>query len=147
MCLRNALKSIKSQCVFCRKLRAQTKVPFIADLPAERLDYQSYPFVNVDVDFFGPFEAKLLRRTMKRWCCLFICLTSRAIHIEVDRKLDSDSCLVAVNRVIAKRGKPSTIKSDNGTDFVGSARDLKQYMISWNKDQITSDLAHKKIVW
>ena len=41
--LRNALRSIKSQCVFCRKKRAQTKVPFMVALPTERLDYQSYP--------------------------------------------------------------------------------------------------------
>ena len=44
--LRNVLRSIKSQCVFCCKLRAQTKIPFIADLPTERLDYPSYPFIN-----------------------------------------------------------------------------------------------------
>ena len=67
--LRKALRKIKSQCVFCRKLRAQTKVPFMADLPTERLDYPSYPFIKVGVDYFGPFEVKLLRGTMKRWCC------------------------------------------------------------------------------
>ena len=145
--LRNALRKIKSQCVFCRKLRAQTKVPFMADLPKERLTYQSYPFINVGVDYFGPFEVKLLRRTMKRWCCLFTCLTTRAIHGEVVRSLDTDSCLVAINRFIARRGKPATIISDNGTNFVGSARELREYINSWNKDQITSDLAQKNIVW
>ena len=35
--LRNALRSIKSKCVFCRKLRAQTKVLIMADLPTEGL--------------------------------------------------------------------------------------------------------------
>ena len=48
--LRKALRKVKSQCVFCRKLHAQTKIPFMADLPTERLDYQSYPFINVGVD-------------------------------------------------------------------------------------------------
>ena len=141
------MRKIKSHCVFCRKLRAQTKVPFMADLPTERLDYQSYPFINVGVDYFGPFEVKLLRRTMKRWCCLFTCLTTRAIHIEVVRSLDTDSCLVAINRFIARRGKPATIISDNGTNFVGSAREMKESNSSWNKDQITSGLAQKNIVW
>ena len=120
--LRNALRIVKTSCVFCRKLRAQNKTPFMADLPPERLDYQSYPFTNVGVDYFGPFEVKLLRRSMKRWCCLFTCLTTRAVHIEVVRSLDTDSCLVAINRFIARRGKPTTIISDNGTNFVGSAR-------------------------
>ena len=77
----------------------------------------------------------------------FTCLTTRAIHIEVDRSLDKDSCLVAINRFIARRGNPAIIISDNGTNFVGSARELKDYINSWNKDQITSDLAQKNIVW
>ena len=145
--LRNALRSIKSNCVFCRKLRAQINLPLMADIPAERLYYQSHPFTHVGIDYFGPFEVKLLRRSMKRWCCLFTCLTTRAVHIEVVRSLDTDSCLVAIKRFIARRGKPTTIISDNGTNFVGSARELKEYINSWNQNQITSELAQKFIVW
>ena len=137
--LRNALRRIKSSCVYCHKLRAQIKSPFMADLPAERLDYQSFPFTHVGMDYFGPFEFKMLRRSMKRWCCLFTCLTTRAVHIEVVQSLDTDSCLVAINRFIARRGKPKTIISDNGTNFVGSAKELKEYINSWNRDQITSE--------
>ena len=103
--------------------------------------------MSVGVDYLGPFEVKPLRTTMKRWCCLFSCLATRAILIEVVRSLDTDSCLVAVNRFIARRGKPATIISDNGTNIVGSARELKEYINSWNKDHITSDLAQKNIVW
>ena len=106
--------------------------------------------MSVGVDYFGPFEVKLLRRTMKpmkRWCCLFTCLTTRAIHIQIARSLDTEPCLVGINRFIARRGKPATIISDNGTNFVGSARELKEYINSWNKDQITSNLAQTNIVW
>ena len=87
----------------------------MADLPTERLDYQSNPFLNVGVESFGPFEVKLLRKTMKRWCCLFTCLTTRAIHIEIVGSLDKH-----------RRGKPATIISDIGPNFVGSARELKE---------------------
>ena len=72
--LRNASRSSTSQCVFRRKLPAQTNVPFMADLPTERFYYQSYPFINVGVEYFGPFEVKLLKRTMKCWCCLPVLL-------------------------------------------------------------------------
>ena len=115
--LQNVLRSTRSPCVFCHKIRAQTKVPFMADLATEGLDCQSCPFISVGELYFDPFEVKLLRRTMKRWCCLFTCLTTRAIHIEVVRSLDTDSCLVVVNRYIARRGKPATIISNNGTNF------------------------------
>ena len=123
--LRNALRSIKNSCVFCRKVRAQINFPLVADLPAEKLDYQSYPFTHVGIEYFGPFEVQLLRRSMKRWCCSILCLTTRAVHIEVVRTLDTDSCLVAIKRFIPRRGKPTTIISENGTNFVGSARELK----------------------
>ena len=66
--LKDALSSIKTSCVFFRKIRAQNKTPFMADLLPERLDFQSYPCTNVGVDYFVPYEVKLLRRSMKRWC-------------------------------------------------------------------------------
>ena len=83
---------------------------------------------------------------MKRWCCLFTFLTTRAVYIEVVRSIDTDSCLVALKRFIARRGQPTTILSDNGTDFVGSTRELKEYINSWNQDRITSDLDQKHLV-
>ena len=121
------------------------KSPLMADLPAERLDYQSYPFTHVGMYYFGQFELKLLRSSMNRWCCLFTYLTTRAVHIEVVRILDTDSCLVAIIRFIAGRCKPTAIISDNDTNFVGSARELKEYINSWNQDQFTSGLTQKHI--
>ena len=145
--LHNALKKIKGSCVDCRKFRSAVKQPFMADLPPERLDFQAHPFTNTDIDYFGPFEVKMLRRTMKRWCCLFTCLTTRAVHIEVVRSLDADSCMAAFLRFISRRGKPKTIVSDNGSNFVGSARELREYIDSWNKSQMGESLASKGIIW
>ena len=90
---------------------------------------------------------KFLRRTMKRWCCLFTCLITRAVHIEVTQSLDTESCLAAVTTFIARRGYPSTIISDNGTNFIGASKKLKAFMDEWHKAKIESDLAQKKIVW
>ena len=50
--IRNALRLIKNKCVTCRKGRAQTIAPVMADLPEERLD-ASTAFSNVGVDYFG----------------------------------------------------------------------------------------------
>ena len=96
---------------------------------------------------FRPFEVKFLRRTLKTWCCLFTCLTTRAVHIEVAQSLDTEPCLAAVTRFIARRGYPSTIISDNGTNFVGEANELKTFMKKLDKSKIESDLAQKKVVW
>ena len=115
--VRNALRTIKIKCVTCGRGRAQTITPVMAEQPAERFD-ASTAFANFGVDYFGPFTVKIGQRNEKRWCCLFTCLTVRAVHIDIVPKLDTDSCLNAIMRFIARRGKPIKMISDNGTNFV-----------------------------
>ena len=119
--LRNALRKIKSRCIKCRHRNANPTHPPMADLPRERLDEHA-GVTHTGVDYFGPFEVKFLRRTLKRWCCLFTCLTTRAVHIEVAQSLDTESYLAAVTRFIARRGYPNTIISDNGKTFSATER-------------------------
>ena len=146
LAIRNSLRSIKNKCVTCRKGRAQTITPVMADLPEERLD-ASTAFTNVGVDHFGPFTVKIGRRNEKRWCCVFTCLTVRAVHIEVIPKLDTDSFLNAILRFIARRGKPSTIISDNGTNFIGAEREFAEYVAAWNNERIAEYLIQQGIRW
>ena len=145
--LRNALRSVKAKCVKCRKQRAGVSQPFMADLPRERLQERVFPFSNTGVDYFGPFEVKFMRKTMKRWCCLFTCLTTRAVHIEVVPSLEAETCLTAITRFIARRGKPATILSDNGTNFVGAAKEMRDCINAWNQSDIETSLAQKDIKW
>ena len=65
--LRSTLRSIKSNCVLCRKFRAATIQLITAELPKERLAYQSPPFTNTGVDYFGQFYVTVRRTTEKRW--------------------------------------------------------------------------------
>ena len=144
--LRNALRSIKNKSVTCRKGRTQTIAPAMADLPEERLD-ASTAFKNVRVDYFGPFIVKIGRRKENRWCCLFTCLTMRAVHIEVVPKLDTDSCLNAIMRFIARRGKPNTTISVNGTNFFRAVREFAEYVAAWNKEGIGEHLIQRGMRW
>ena len=105
----------------------------MADLPIERLGYQHPPFSNTGVDYFGPFLVPIRRSTEKRWGFLFTCLTTRAVHIEVVPSLDTRSCVMGVERFIARRGTPTTIMSDNGTNFVGAQKELLACNESCNK--------------
>ena len=114
----------KEQMRHLRRGRAQTITPVMAELPTERFD-ASTAFANVGVDYFGPFTVKIGRRNEKRWCCLYTCLTVRAVHIAIVPKLDTDSCLYAIMRSIARRGKPIKKISDNGTNFVGADWEFK----------------------
>ena len=69
------------------------------------------------------------------------------MHIEVVPKLDTDSCLNAIMRFIARRGKPNTIISDNGTNFVGAEREFAEYVAAWNKEGIEEHLIQRGIRW
>ena len=77
--LRNALRNIKSHCVPCRKYSAVVQAPIMADLPRERVEKVHFPFTYVRVVYFGPTEVKYMRKTLKRWVCVFTCLSTRAL--------------------------------------------------------------------
>ena len=123
--LRNALRNVKAKCVNCRKQRTRVSQPFTTELPREILQERVLPYTNSGVDYFGHFETKFLRKNMKRWCCLFTCLTTTAVHIEVVPSLEAETSLTAITGFIARRGKHATILSDNPTNFAGAANEMR----------------------
>ena len=147
--LRSTLRSIKSNCVLCRKFRAATIQPIMADLPKERLAYQSPPFTNTGVDYFGPFYVTVRWTTEKRWGFLFTCLTTRAVHVEVVLSMDTSSCVMGVERFVSRRGTPAMIWSDNGTDFIKAEKEPRECVEKWNTLNIAAELANKgnKGIW
>ncbi|UYV72564.1 hypothetical protein LAZ67_9003720 [Cordylochernes scorpioides] len=58
--------------------------------------------------------------TMNAYVALFICFSTRAIHLELISSLTTDALISTIRRFIARRGKPATIHSDNATNFVGA---------------------------
>lgn len=98
----------------------------MADLPQARLQLFKPAFFSTGMDCFGPFTVKVGRRNEKRWGILFKCLTTCAIHIDLLHSLDTDSFLMALRRFISRRGKPSELLSDQGTNFKGGDRELQE---------------------
>ena len=84
---------------------------------------------------------------MKRYGCLFTCLTTRAVHLEVACSMDTDSFINALRRFICRRGPPEIIRSDNGSNFVGAERELRKSLNSLNQVQIAECLRQKEITW
>ena len=144
--LRRLLRSIESQCVTCRKSKGSTIQPVTSDLPVERLRYKQPPFNHTVVDYFGPLYVPVCWSTEKRWGFLYTCLTTRAVHLEIVPSLDTNSCVMGLERFIARRGTPSTIWSDNGTNSVGVEKELLACIKSWNGIAPTI-FAHKGVAW
>ena len=67
--------------------------------------------------------------------------------MEVVNGLDTDACMMAITRFRARPGKPHTIISDNGTNFVGAARDFKECLSQWDQDAMCELLVRAQIIW
>lgn len=61
-------------------------------------------------------------------------MTTRAVHIDVLSSLDTDSFLMALRRFVARRGKPSELLSDQGTNFKGGERELREGFATLNPE-------------
>ena len=141
------VRKIINDCLHCKRRRAKPNVPVMASLPKERLAICEHPFTNTGVDYFGPMNVKRGRVTEKRWGCLFQCLTTRAVHLELAGDLSTDSFIIALRRFRGRRGNPRTIRSDNGTNFVRVNRELTEALKSLSEEQITGELAQEGITW
>ena len=130
---RLAVKRQLRSCLSCRKAKATPLVQIMADLPTDRVTPGDPPFTWVGVDYFGPLIVKRGRTEHKRYECLFTCLTTRAIHLEVSQSLDTDSFINALERFVELRGRPKRIRSDNGTNFVGAKKELRRALAEWTK--------------
>ena len=69
----------------------------------------------------GPPRSKTITKV---YIAIFVCFVNKAVHIEVDTNLSTEVFLAALRSFIARRGKPRTICSDNGTNFQGAANEL-----------------------
>ncbi|XP_071476662.1 uncharacterized protein [Diadema antillarum] len=144
---RAAVREVLRDCVTCKRQRAQPGVQKMGNLPSERVTPSKPPFNFVGVDCFGPFYVKQGRNQLKRYGCVFTCLAVRAVHIEVLHSLETDAFINGLERFIARRGRPEVIWSDNGTNFVGADRELREGIQQWNQRCIHQFLLQREIEW
>ena len=145
---RSAVRRVIGRCMACQRQRkACSGKQFMAALPEERLVPEKPPFTFVGVDYFGPLEVKQGRSRVKRYGCLFTCLTTRAVHIEIAHSLDTDSMINALRRFISVRGYPEQIRSDQGSNFTRADKELKEAIEEWNQHKINNFCGQKKLEW
>ncbi|XP_030596228.1 uncharacterized protein LOC115787620 [Archocentrus centrarchus] len=142
-----AVRKVISECSFCRRYNGRAMEQKMADLPKERIIPDLPPFTNVGVDYFGPIEVKKGRTTSKRYGVIFTCMACRAVHLEVANSLGTDACINAIRRFISRRGQVIHIRSDNGTNFVGAERELREALASLNHEQIQGALISNGVEW
>jgi hypothetical protein len=99
----------------------------MGNLPSKRVQ-PARPFINCGVDYAGPIVIKQSKgrgkNSVKAYVALFICLATKAIHLQLVTDCSTETFLGALKRFIARRGMVSSIYSDDGTNIVGANREL-----------------------
>ncbi|GFS85310.1 integrase catalytic domain-containing protein [Trichonephila clavipes] len=112
------------KCLKCNKFKTSTTTPqLMGNLPKHRVMLER-PFFSCGIDYAGPVLIKCNKgrgaKSTKGYIALFVCLATKAVHIEAVGDLTTDSFIAALRRFSARRGAPRHIYSDNGTNFVGA---------------------------
>ncbi|GBM78279.1 hypothetical protein AVEN_46982-1, partial [Araneus ventricosus] len=112
---RKTIRNCIRKCVKCQRFKAKKCEVTPGILPKDRVR-DAATFEIVGVDLAGPLY---LRNGPKAYIVLYTCAVYRAIHLELITSLTTEVFLQSLRRFIARRGRPTTIYSDNGTNFKG----------------------------
>ena len=78
----------------------------------------------IQADHYSSFTC--LKR-VTAWVTVFVTLSVKAVHLELVSNLTSQAFIAALRCFISHHGKPSLIWSDNGTNFTGASRELRDF--------------------
>ncbi|GFS98150.1 integrase catalytic domain-containing protein [Trichonephila clavipes] len=103
--------------------------------------------------FCGPFQIKFKNQRKgifsKVYVAIFVCLATKAIHLEAVTDLTTEAFIAALKRLCARRGRISTLMSDNATNFKGAAAELNRFIkLICNKNETLANyFASEAIQW
>ena len=144
-----AIRECERECAKCKLLKAKPATQVMAPLPLARLETSLRAFERAAVDYGGPFITfqRRGRRQEKRYLCVFTCMATQAVHLELAFGLSTDAFLNAFYRMASRRGLPREMWSDNGTNFVGAVNELRDLIKALDHDLITAKMADKGVNW
>ncbi|XP_044778690.1 uncharacterized protein LOC123327154 [Drosophila simulans] len=151
---RNLVRKAGFQCKSCFLQRKGTSNQIMGELPIPRVQ-ASRCFQHTGLDYAGPIAIKESKgrtpRIGKAWFSIFVCLTTKSLHIEVVSELTTQAFIAAFQRFISRRAKPTDLYSDNGTTFHGGKQtldDMRRLAIQQAKDEaLAGFFANEGISW
>ncbi|XP_015122594.1 uncharacterized protein LOC107045017 [Diachasma alloeum] len=151
---RSQVRFIIHKCINCAKVDPPSVNYPMADLPSARIT-QANPFTHTGVDYCGPFLIKERRyrnlKKIKIWISIFVCFTTKAVHIELINNLTSEEFLATLSRFISRHPSCKALHSDNATTFIGANKELKELYTLLNDEKhgefINRKLNEQGIEW
>lgn len=150
----NQIRRFVHRCIVCFRYRTQGSQQLMADLPSQRVT-PSRPFSHTGIDYAGPIQMRMtkgrgIRCLSKGYIAVFICMATKAIHLEIVSDLSTQNFIAAFKRFVSRRGMCSHIYSDNGTNFVGAATEIPRQhrkAIREQQHQFAEMLANDGVEW
>ena len=143
--LRQLAKHMIKRCYGCKQFQdvAHAHLP-VGNLPKDRTE-GSVPFQVIGVDFAGSITYQIKgNKDGKAYIILFTCSLTRVVYLEVLPNQVMEKFNRCLKRLIARRGRPEKIYSNNGKTFVAAARWLCKIM----KEEVFNDFwAKYSIRW
>lgn len=155
---RRLATSVVKRCITCIRYQRSDQEQIMGQLPRERVS-SARPFYYCGLDFFGPIEVKRFEgrcKTFERgYGVVFICLTTKMIHIETVSDMTTKKFIWALERLAAIYRVPHTIFSDNAKTFLGAENKLYQFKEQWEQSMLSmlngadldSFIMTKGVVW
>lgn len=149
---RLVVKGCIHRCVRCLRWRAASPQPLMGDLPAQRVN-PGRPFLDTGIDYAGPVWLRTSRgrghQASKAFLAVFVCLSTRAVHLEVVSDYSANAFLAALRRFVSRRGLCRSLWSDCGTTFVGADTQLRELLSATSPEgrSIFRKLAEERIQW
>ena len=116
-------------CQYCINRREKCCGQVKGNLPECRVNVPKFPFEHTGVNLFGLILIRMGCSNVKRLGVVFICMASRACHIDIVPDFPTDAFLQCFVRFIARRGLYChVLYSDQGTNFKGCDAKFKRLM-------------------
>ena len=137
--LRARVKKTIKRCNVCKVFSTRPyEAPLTSALPEYRTE-GSKPFEVTGVDFAGPLSYRVSKEELGKYSSIiFMCTSSRAVHLEVTRTQMADEFEKKLNALISRRTRPHVIVSDNAGVFNTTA--------DWIRAIRKSEKLHKYLV-
>lgn len=149
---RTMVKAVIHRSIACTREKAVIPEHIMGDLPTVRVSPPERAFLHCGLDYAGPMQIRATSgrgiASRKAYIAIFVCMATRAVHLEVVEGYSTPAFLGAFSRFCARRGLPTAMYSDNGTTFVGANRELTAAFRASIKDpNFLNYSASRQITW
>ena len=130
------VRAVTHSCVLCRRVAGSPPSQVLGQLPPDRVASRLV-FDQTGVDYARPVLIKSgsVRRPLmtKAFIIVFVFSTVEAVHLELVTELTTVAFITVLHRFVAHRRKPSVIWSDHCTNFVDTAKEIKELYASFGR--------------